>query len=147
MSQAITSNTEAPQTFYNNSIPQATRTKVQNIISLYSDCKIAQLTTADSLSRKLTIAKTNKEKLKWKKATTRFMTNRRIKNNWAREWHKQKKTTTEQEEPTQDSQKNIQSMSIYTNLRLNQTKDYQYPSETARVGHMFLYICVIQGPM
>ena len=67
MSKAIKRNTEALQTFYNNKrnrIPQATRTKVQNIINLYSDRKIAQFTTADNLIRKLTTAKTDKEKTK-----------------------------------------------------------------------------------
>ena len=65
MSKAIKPNTEALQTFYNNKrnrIPQATRTKVQNIINLYSDRKIAQFTTADNLIRKLTTAKTEKTK-------------------------------------------------------------------------------------
>ena len=67
MSKAIKRNTEALQTFYNNKrnrITQATRTKVQNIINLYSDRKIAQFTTADNLIRKLTTAKTDKEKSK-----------------------------------------------------------------------------------
>ena len=67
MSKATKRNTEALQSFYNNRrnrIPQATRTKVQNIISLYSDRKIAQFTTADNLIRKLTTAKTDKEKTK-----------------------------------------------------------------------------------
>ena len=57
MSKAIKRNTEALQTFYNNRqnrIPQATRTKIQNIINVYSDRKIAQFTTADNLIRKLT---------------------------------------------------------------------------------------------
>ena len=70
MSQAIKRNTEALQTFYKNKrnrIPQATRTKVQNIINLYSDRKIAQFTTADNLIRKLTTAKTEKEKTKAEK--------------------------------------------------------------------------------
>ena len=70
MSKAIKRNTEALQTFYNNRrnrINQATRTKVQNIINLYSDRKIAQFTTADNLIRKLTIAKTDKEKTKAEK--------------------------------------------------------------------------------
>ena len=65
MSKAIKRNTEALQTFYNNRrncINQATRTKVQNIINLYSDRKIAQFTTADNLIRRLTTAKTDKEK-------------------------------------------------------------------------------------
>ena len=67
MSKAIKRNTEALQTFYNNKrnrIPQATRTKVQNTINLYSDRKIAQFTTADNLIRKPTTAKTDKEKTK-----------------------------------------------------------------------------------
>ena len=70
MSKAIKRNTEAMQTFFDNKrkrIPQATRTKVQNFINLYSDRKIAQLTTADSLIRKLTTAKTDKEKTKAEK--------------------------------------------------------------------------------
>ena len=70
MSKAIKRNTEALQTFYNNKrnrIPQATRTKVQNTITLYSDRKIAQFTTADNLIRKLTTAKTDKEKTKAEK--------------------------------------------------------------------------------
>ena len=70
MSKAIKRNTEALQTFYNNKrnrITQATRTKVQNIINLYSDRKIAQFTTADNLIRKLTTAKTDKEKTKAEK--------------------------------------------------------------------------------
>ena len=65
MSKAIKRNTEALQTFYNkrrNRISQATRTKVQNIIDLYTDRKIAQFTTADNLIRKLTTTKTDKEK-------------------------------------------------------------------------------------
>ena len=65
MSKAIKRNTEALRTFYNNRrnrIHQVTRTKVQNIITLYSDRKIAQFTTADNLIRKLTTAKTDKEK-------------------------------------------------------------------------------------
>ena len=70
MSKAIKRNTEALQTFYNNRrnrINQATRTKVQNIIILNSDRKIAQFTTADNLIRKLTTAKTDKEKTKAEK--------------------------------------------------------------------------------
>ena len=70
MSKAIKRNTEALQTFYNNRrnrIPQATTTKVENIISFYSDRKIAQFTTADNLIRKLTTAKTDKEKTKAEK--------------------------------------------------------------------------------
>ena len=70
MSKAVKRNTEALQTFYNNRrnrITQATRTKVQNIINLYSDRKIAQFTTADNLIRKLTTAKTDKEKTKAEK--------------------------------------------------------------------------------
>ena len=70
MSKAIKRNTEALQTFYNNKrnrIPQATRTKVQNIINLYSERKIAQFTTAGNLIRKLTTAKTDKEKNKAEK--------------------------------------------------------------------------------
>ena len=67
MSKAIKRNTEALQTFCNNRrnrIPQATRTKVQSIINSYSDRKIAQFTKADHLIRKLTTAKTDKEKTK-----------------------------------------------------------------------------------
>ena len=67
MSKAIKRNTEALQTFYNNRrnrISQATRTKVQNILDLYTDRKIAQFTTADNLIRKLATAKTDKEKTK-----------------------------------------------------------------------------------
>ena len=67
MSKASKRNTEALQTFYNNRrnrISQATRTKVQNIIDLYTDRKIAQFTTADNLIRKLATAKTGKEKTK-----------------------------------------------------------------------------------
>ena len=70
MSKAIKRNTEALQTFYNNKrnrIPQTTRTKVQNIINLYSDRKIAQFTTAENLIRKLATAKTDKEKTKAEK--------------------------------------------------------------------------------
>ena len=70
MSKAIKRNTEALQTFYNNRrnrITRDTRTKVQNIINLYSDRKIAQFTTADNLIRKLTTAKTDKEKTKAEK--------------------------------------------------------------------------------
>ena len=70
MSKAIKRNTEALQTFVNNRrnrIPQATRTKVQNITNLYSDRKIAQFTTANNLIRKLTTAKTDKEKTKAEK--------------------------------------------------------------------------------
>ena len=70
MSKAIKRNTEALQTFYNNKRNRAnqdTRTKVQNIINLYSDRKIAQFTTADNLIRKLTTAKTDKEKTKAEK--------------------------------------------------------------------------------
>ena len=71
MSKAIKRNTEALQTFYNNNkrnrITQANRTEVQNIINLYSDRKIAQFTTADNLIRKLTTAKTDKEKTKAEK--------------------------------------------------------------------------------
>ena len=84
MSKAIKRNTEALQTFYSNKrnrIPQATRTKVQNIINLYSDRKIAQFTTADNLIRKLTTAKTDREKAKAEKTTARFMTNIKIKKN------------------------------------------------------------------
>ena len=54
MSKASKRNTEALQIFYNNKrnrIPQATRTKVQNIINLYSGRKIAQFITADNLIR------------------------------------------------------------------------------------------------
>ena len=67
MSKAIKRNTEARQTFYNNRrsrIPQATRTKIRNIINLYSERKIAQFTTADNLIRKLTTPKTHKENAK-----------------------------------------------------------------------------------
>ena len=70
MTKAIKRNTEALQTFYNNRrnrINQDTRTKVQNIINLYSDRKIAQFTTADNLIRKLTTAKTDKETTKAEK--------------------------------------------------------------------------------
>ena len=70
MSKAVKRNTEALQTFYNNKrnrVNQDTRTKVQNIINLYSDRKIAQFTTADNLIRKLTTAKTDKEKTKAEK--------------------------------------------------------------------------------
>ncbi len=70
MSKAVKRNTEALQTFYNNRrnrTDQDTRTKVQNIINLYSDRKIAQFTTADNLIRKLTTAKTDKEKTKAEK--------------------------------------------------------------------------------
>ena len=67
MSKAIKRNTEALQTFCNNRrsrIPQATRTKIRNIINLYSERKIAQFTTADNLIRKLTTPKTDKENAK-----------------------------------------------------------------------------------
>ena len=70
MSKAIKRNTEALQTFYNNRrnrIPKTARTKVQNIINLYSDRKIAQFTKADNLIRKLTTAKTDEEKTKAEK--------------------------------------------------------------------------------
>ena len=70
MSKAVKRNTEALQTSYNNKrnrIPQATRTKVQNRINFYSDRKIAQLTTSDNLIRKLTTAKTDKERAKAEK--------------------------------------------------------------------------------
>ena len=70
MSKAIKRNTEALQTFYNNKrnrIPQATRTKVQKKNHLYSDRKIAQFTTADNLTRKLTTANTDKENNKAEK--------------------------------------------------------------------------------
>ena len=70
MSKAIKRNTEALQTFYNNRrnrINQDTRTKIQNIINIYSDRKIAQFTTADNLIRKPTTAKTDKEKTKAEK--------------------------------------------------------------------------------
>ena len=70
MSKAIKRNTEALQTFYNNRrsrIPQPTRTKVQNIINSYSDRKIAQFTTAGNVIRKLTTAKTDKERTKAEK--------------------------------------------------------------------------------
>ena len=70
MSKNIKRNLDALQTFYQirrNRINQSTRTQVQNIINLYSDRKIAQFTTADNLIRKLTTAKTEKDKEKAEK--------------------------------------------------------------------------------
>ena len=83
MSKAIKRNMEALQTFYNNRrnrISQATRTKVQNIINLYSDRKIAQFTTADNLGNSPP-QKQTKKKLKRKKNMIKYTTSTRIKNN------------------------------------------------------------------
>ena len=67
MSKNIKRNTKALQTTYDNyknRLTQGTRTKIQNLIIFYEDCKIAQFTTADNLIRQFITAKTDKQKTK-----------------------------------------------------------------------------------
>ena len=49
---------------YKNRLNQTTRDKIQNLINLYDDRKIAQFTTADNLIRQFITAKTDKQKTK-----------------------------------------------------------------------------------
>ena len=83
MSKAIKRNTEALQTFYNkrNRITQATRTKVQNIITYIQIVRLPNSPQQTILLENSPPQKQTKKKLKLKKTTTRFMTNIRIKNN------------------------------------------------------------------
>ena len=67
MSKNIKRNTIALQTTYDNyknRLTQDTRAKIQNLINLYEDRKIAQFTTADNLIRQFITAKTDKQKAK-----------------------------------------------------------------------------------
>ena len=67
MSKNIKRNTKALQTTYDNyknRLTQPVRTKIQNLINLYEDRKIAQFTTADNLIRQFIAAKTDKQKTK-----------------------------------------------------------------------------------
>ena len=55
---------EAVFDLYNGRVNRATNTKIRNIIGLYDDRKIAQVTTADKLIRHFINAKTDQQKQK-----------------------------------------------------------------------------------
>ena len=67
MSKTIQRGVKALETvydFYKGRLNRATKTKINNIIGLYGDRKIAQFTTADKLIRNFINAKTDQQKQK-----------------------------------------------------------------------------------
>ena len=127
MSKAIKRNTEALQTFSNNRrnrITQATRTKVQNTINLYSDRKTAHFTTADNLIRKLTTAKTDKEKSKAENEYNKIYDKHKDKEQLGQRMTQAKEDNKQTGRTNPRKPKNIQSMFIYIGLKQKQTKVY-----------------------
>ena len=76
MTKAIQRNITALEAVYENykrHFKKATKEKVRNIIDLYSECKIAQFTTADNLIRKFITAKTSRDKEKAEKEYSKIV--------------------------------------------------------------------------